>query len=221
MSRQGRSGTLRQAVHDGDHSLGPADAPVTLVEYGDFQCPYCAQAHPIVTAVRARLGPTVRFVFRNFPLTEIHPRALRAAEAAESVADRAGPDAYWAMHDALFEHQQDSASALDDAHLVRYAVSAGADAAGVAADLAAGAHEERIRADFMTGVRSGVNGTPTFFVNGERFDGDWTDARAFAAALQAAADAATSAPAASRPAPWMTDPGVGVPRSPLTTEPRG
>ena len=177
---------LQPAVHDGDHTLGAADAPVTLVEYGDFQCPYCAQAHPIVTAVRERLGARLRFVFRNFPLTQIHPRALHAAQAAESVAAHAGTSTYWAMHDAIFEHQRDSAAALDDEHLIAYAATAGADPRDVRADLEAGAFEERVRADFMSGVRSGVNGTPTFFVNGERFGGDWSDVDAFAAALERA-----------------------------------
>ena len=180
-------GTLQPAVHEHDHSIGATDAPVILVEYGDFQCPHCGRAHPIVTWVRARLGGKLRFVFRNFPLTETHPNALHAAEAAESVAARAGEAAYWRMHNMLFEHQYDSDDALDDAHLVRYAKSAGADPAEVDADLAAGTYEARVRSDFVSGVRSGVNGTPTFFINGARFEGDWTDAPAFAAVLESAA----------------------------------
>jgi protein-disulfide isomerase len=190
-----RTGTLRPAVHDRDHSLGPADAPVTLVEYGDFQCPYCARAHPIVTALRQRLGARLRFVFRNFPLTEIHPRAMPAAVAAESVAAHAGDAAYWAMHDAIFEHQRDSAHALDDEHLVQYATAAGADPRAVEKDLAGDAYQAQVRTEFLGGVRSGVNGTPTFFINGERFEGDWTDLAAFAAALEGAARQATAAPA--------------------------
>ena len=177
------SGTLRPAVHDGDHILGPADAPVTLVEYGDFECPHCYRAHGVLGPLLQSLGPQLRFVFRNFPLAEIHPHAMHAAAAAESVAAHAGTDAYWRMHDAIFDHQQDSDDALDDAHLVRYATEAGADAAQLQQDLASGVHEPRVRADFMGGLRSGVNGTPTFFIDGVRFDGDWSDPATFRRAL--------------------------------------
>jgi protein-disulfide isomerase len=179
------SGSLQPPVSSHDHSLGPADAPLTLVEYGDFECPHCRRAHPIVAAVRAQLGARLRFVFRNFPLTETHRHALHAAEAAESVAVYAGEAAYWLMFDSLFEHQQDSPDALDDAHLVRYASEAGASAERVQAALDAHTFEAQVRSDFISGVRSGVNGTPTFFVNDERFDGDWTDVTSFASALKA------------------------------------
>jgi protein-disulfide isomerase len=195
---------LRTPVGPDDHVLGPADAPVTLVEYGDYQCPYCGQAHPILEALQERLGDRMRLVFRNFPLAELHPNATHAAEAAESVAEQAGNDAFWAMHDALYEHQH----ALDDAHLVRYAVAAGADSDRVSSDLQSLAHEERIRADFMSGVRSGVNGTPTFYINGERFEGDWTDVEAFAAALEEAAQPAEARSSSARPPR-----GTGAPRS--------
>src|SRR6185436_10200091 len=114
-------------------------------------------------------------------------QALHAAEAAESVAAQAGTEAFWKMHHALFEHQQDSRDALDDEHLVGYAASAGAEPAQVTEDLETGRYEERVREDFMSGARSGVNGTPTFFINGERYNGDWTDRKAFASALTAAA----------------------------------
>lgn len=180
-------GTLRTAVTDADHVLGPADAPVTLVEYGDYQCPHCYRAHPIITTVRKKLGATLRFVFRNFPLAEMHPDAMHAAEAAESVGAHAGANAFWAMHDAIYKHQQDSDDALDDAHLARYAAAAGADAKAVQRDLEGETFESRVRADFMGGMRSGVNGTPTFFINGVRFDGDWGNVGAFVAALEAAA----------------------------------
>jgi protein-disulfide isomerase len=191
MSRH-KQGTLRPDVHDKDHGIGPTNAPVTLVEYGDYECPYCFRAHPIVTALREQLGARMRFVFRNFPLTQLHAHALHAAEAVESVAANAGDKAYWAMHDTIFEHQQDSRDALDDAHLVQYAAASGGDPVQVKLDLDQGTFEERVRADFMSGVRSGVNGTPTFFVNGQRFEGDWTDQRAFAAALEEAALATAS-----------------------------
>jgi protein-disulfide isomerase len=182
-----RQGSLRPPVSDEDHVSGDASAPVTLVEYGDFQCPHCARAHTVLPGVQRALGPRLRFVFRNFPLTEIHPEALHAAEAAESVAAHAGSDAYWRMHDTLFEHQRDAEDALDDEHLLRYAESAGAPRADVARDLESDAYEPRVKADFMSGVRSGVNGTPTFFINGSRFEGDWSNAAAFVEALEAAA----------------------------------
>jgi protein-disulfide isomerase len=182
-----QQGTLRPAVGAEDHAIGDAGAPVTLVEYGDFQCPHCARAHLLLPRVRRALGPKLRYVFRNFPLTEAHPNALHAAEAAESVAALAGEDAYWKMHDSLFDHQRDSEDALDDAHLVRYAASAGAPPADVARDLDDETYEARVKADFMSGVRSGVNGTPTFFINGQRFEGDWTNVASFTSALEAVA----------------------------------
>lgn len=182
-----KQGTLRPDVSDKDHSIGAVSAPVTLVEYGDYQCAHCYRAHPIVTAIRKQLGGQLRFVFRNFPLTEVHPEALHAAEAAESVAASKGDKAYWAMHDLLFEHQQDSDDALDDAHLAQYAEAAGADPKRVKSDLDDATFEEQVRTDFMSGVRSGVNGTPTFFINGARFEGDWTNPTTFGAALRAAA----------------------------------
>ena len=181
--------TLHLPVGPRDHAQGPADAPVTLVEYGDYQCPYCAKAHPVLKALQARLGDQLRFVFRNFPLSQIHPDALPAAVAAESVAQLAGPQAFWAMHDLIFEHQRDSADALQPPKLLGYAAEAGADAGQVARHLDSAELAARVREDFMSGVRSGVNGTPTFFINGERFDGDWTDADAFTQALSRAAEA--------------------------------
>ena len=182
--------TTDLTVRADDHQAGPADAPVTLIEYGDFQCPWCFKAHPIVLELQQRLGAKLRFVFRNFPLTQIHPNALHAAAAAESVNATSGADAYWRMHHLLFEHQQDAPDALGDAHLARYAATAGGDPEQVKRDLASGAHEARVKADFRSGVRSGVNGTPTFFINGERFDGDWQNSAELADALERAAGAA-------------------------------
>lgn len=183
-----KQGTLRPDVSTEDHVLGPDDAPVTLVEYGDFQCPHCARAHRVLPKVLKRLGSRVRFVFRHFPLAESHPDAVHAAEASESVAAQAGEEAFWRMHDLMYDHQADSDDSLDDAHLVRYAAQAGADPATVALDLGGDAYEEKVKSSFMSGVRSGVNGTPTFFVNGTRFEGEWTNAATFAAALEEAAE---------------------------------
>ncbi len=170
------SGGLTPPVGPDDHAAGPAGAPVTLVEYGDFECPYCGQAYPIVTALQERLGDRLRFVFRNFPLKESHPHAEHAAEVAEAAG---ASGLFWEMHDTLYEHQR----ALTDARLLEYAEAIGLDPRAVARDLESGTWADRVRQDFRGGIRSGVNGTPTFFINGERFDGAWNDPGEFLAAL--------------------------------------
>ncbi len=182
-----RQGLLRPDVGPEDHHAGPRDAPITLVEYGDFECPWCFRAHPIVLGLQRRFEEKLHFVFRNFPLTESHPHAMHAAEAAESVNAANGGDAYWRMHHLIYQHQQDAPDALDDTRLVAHAALAGADPARVRHDLEAGTHRERINADFASGVRSGVNGTPTFFINGVRYDGNWLIPTEFANALERAA----------------------------------
>jgi protein-disulfide isomerase len=170
-------------MRPGDHAVGPPEAQVTLVEYGDYECPYCGRANLVLQVVLAELGDSVRFVFRNFPLRDRHPRAAAAAEAAESVAAHAGDSAFWAMHAMLFENQD----ALEVDDLLAYADAAGAAEADVAADLSTGAMRGRVEADVRSGIEAGVSGTPTFFLNGRRFDGDWSDADAFTDALLAAA----------------------------------
>jgi protein-disulfide isomerase len=177
------NGHLMPPVGGDDHSTGPADAPVTLVEYGDFECSYCGMAYPIVKQLQDAMGDRMRFVFRSFPLGEIHPHAEHAAEAAEAAAD---VDRFWDMHDLLYEHQD----RLGDQALVRYAEELGMDGGEVRSDLEEGTFADRVRRQFMSGVRSGVNGTPTFFINGERFDGAWNDPGAFLRALREAAGAA-------------------------------
>jgi protein-disulfide isomerase len=149
--------------------LGPDAAPVTLVEYGDFECPHCGAAHPIIQEVLRLRGDDIRFVFRHFPLTRIHPHAQQAAEAAEAAAAQ---NAFWPMHDQLYEHQD----ALDIDSLVGYAAALGLDTARFQRDLTEHTYAEEVRADFLGGVRSGVNGTPTFFINGQRHDGAWDTA---------------------------------------------
>jgi protein-disulfide isomerase len=173
-------------VSERDHQLGPAGAPITLVEYGDLQCPHCRRAHGVIPRVMRRLGDRMRFVFRHFPITDSHPNALQAAEAAESVGAQKGEQAFWKMHDLLYEHQPEWEDAEDDARILELAKEAGANPDTVAADLESDRYEERVKEDFMSGVRSGVNGTPTFFINGRRFDGDWTSVDTFVAALEAA-----------------------------------
>jgi protein-disulfide isomerase len=171
---------LTAPVGASDHIQGPRDAPVTLVEYGDYECPYCGMAYPIVKGVQARLGDRMRFVFRNFPLAEAHPHATAAAELAEAAALQGK---FWEMHDALYEHQR----ALAPADLERLARHVGLNLDALEAALSGGAPRQRVKADFMSGVRSGVTGTPTFFINGRRFDGDWRDVAAFAKALESSA----------------------------------
>ena len=151
---------LSLPIGERDHVLGPADAPITVVEYGDFECPACGAAYPVLKDLRER----VRFVFRNFPLTQIHPHAERAAMAAETAGLRGK---FWEMHDLLFENQD----ALEDRHLVRYAAALGLNVNAFVGALEDPKLLEHVRTDFSSGVRGGVNGTPTFFVNGVRFDG--------------------------------------------------
>jgi protein-disulfide isomerase len=157
---------LTMPVSERDHTSGPANAPVTLVEYGDYQCPYCGAATPIVDQIRRALGDELRFVFRNFPLTEVHPHAEHAAEIAEAAGAH---NKFWQMHDMLYAHQD----ALDDQHLAEYASLLGVPATEVRGALAQHSYLNRVREDFMSGIRSGVNGTPTFFVNGVRHDGGY------------------------------------------------
>jgi protein-disulfide isomerase len=178
-------GKLNPAIGPDDHFVGPADAPVVLVEYGDYQCPLCARAHAVLQDVLGRLGDEVRFVFRNFPVTDVHPAAQVAAEAAEAVAVHGGNDAFWDMHDILFENQD----ALDIDDLLGYAEACGVDPMEIADDLSSRAQRGRVLADIDGAMRSDVSGTPTFFLNGTKFEGNWTDPDAFAASLREAASA--------------------------------
>ena len=161
----GRQERARLAVPVGsrDHIQGLATAPVTLVEYGDYECPSCGAAYPIVKAVQRRLGAQVRFVFRNFPLTTVHPRAQHAAEAAEAAGAQGR---FWEMHDTLFEHQD----TLTDEALIGYAKALGLDATRFAHELRQHLYAARVREDVAGGTHSAVNGTPTFYINGVRHD---------------------------------------------------
>jgi protein-disulfide isomerase len=146
-----------------DHARGNANAPVTVVEYGDYQCPYCAAAEPNVERMMAHVGDHVRLVFRHFPLTEVHPMAMPAAEAAEFAASRG---VFWRMHEALFASQP----ALSMPLLYRLADALRLPEQELRDALEGGVFTPRINAQFVGGVRSGVNGTPTFFINGSRLD---------------------------------------------------
>ena len=147
-----------------DHVAGPPDARLVLVMYGDFQCPYCTAAQSSLRRVRERLGDRLRFVFRHFPLPEVHPDAQRAAEASEAAAAQG---AFWPMHDALYAGR----GLLSEADVVRYAADLGLDADRVRDELRAGTHAARVVRDVESGRRSEVRGTPTFFANGVRVEG--------------------------------------------------
>jgi protein-disulfide isomerase len=147
-----------------DHVQGSAGAPIKLLEYGDYECPFCADAYSMVQEIQRRLGGDLLFAFRNFPLTNIHPHAEHAAEAAEAASAQGN---FWEMHDMLFENQ----TALEDENLAAYAAGLGLDAGRLLREITSSVYAARIREDFKAGVRGGVNGTPTFFINGERYDG--------------------------------------------------
>jgi protein-disulfide isomerase len=164
---------------DRDHIWGLRAAPVTLVEYGDYECPYCGQAYYVVKELEQRAGNLMRFVFRNFPLTTVHPHAERAAEAAEAAGAQGK---FWKMHDILYENQQ----ALEDENLMEYGALVGLDINRFVRDMREGRYLNRIREDFLSGTRSGVNGTPTFFINGFRHDGS-LDLVSLMAAIEEAA----------------------------------
>ncbi len=168
-----------------DHIRGTVDALVTLVEYGDYECPHCGAAHAIVQTIMGQVGEAVRFVFRHFPMTTVHPHAELAAEAAEAAGSQ---HRFWDMHDTLFANQQ----RLDGPSLLAYSSVLGLDIDQFDSEVAGHVHLPRITEDFMSGVRSGVNGTPTFFINGIRHDGGW-DYRSLIAALQRAAVANAAA----------------------------
>jgi len=153
-------------VTQNDHIQGSITAPLVVVEYGDFECSYCGQAYPIVKKIQKELGDDMCLVFRSFPLSQAHPHAQHAAQAAE-IAD--GQGKFWEYHDVLFEHQR----SLDDPSLVRHATDLGLDGAAFKTDLQKTAFKDKVQESFMGGVASGVNGTPSFFVNGSRYDGDW------------------------------------------------
>ncbi len=157
---------LAVPVSEQDHSQGSANAPVTLVQYGDYQCPYTRQSTSGVRAIQQQLGTQLRFVFRNFPLTEIHPHALHSAEAAEA-ANAQGK--FWEMHDYIFHHQH----TLEDADLRRFAEAISLDTTQYEQDMTQHRHLKRIEADMEGGERSGVQGTPTFYINGVLHNASW------------------------------------------------
>ncbi|MEO6330473.1 MAG: thioredoxin domain-containing protein [Ginsengibacter sp.] len=159
---------LKPAVNSNDHILGSMNAPIELVEYGDYQCPHCGRAYPIIKNIQKKLGDNLKFVFRNFPLSEIHPNAVNAAVAAEAASQQ---NKFWEMHGIIYENQQH----LSDVDLVRYAAKIALNLEQFKLDFETPQFLEKTELDFESGVRSGVNGTPSFFINGEKYDGDWDE----------------------------------------------
>jgi protein-disulfide isomerase len=157
---------LATPIGPDDHTVGPETARVTLVEYGDYECPFCGAAHPVVKQLLGLLGQDVLFAFRHFPLAQIHPHALDAAIAAEAAGAQGR---FWEMHDALFTHQDH----LAPRDLLVLARAIDLDLERFADDLTQRTYEPKVRRDFLSGVRSGVNGTPTFFINDLRHNGAW------------------------------------------------
>jgi protein-disulfide isomerase len=157
--------TLTLPVSASDHVQGEDDASVTLVEYADYQCPYCGEAHPVVKRLQKSLGKKLRFVFRNFPLTHSHPYALLGARAAEA-ADL--QEKFWEMHDMIFENQEQ----LEPEILPVWAQEIGLDVDRFAKGLREEKVRKRIEKDYASGLESGVDGTPSFFINGMRYEGE-------------------------------------------------
>jgi protein-disulfide isomerase len=174
---------LMVPVTDRDHIAGRLNAPVILVEYGDFECPHCGRAYDVIEAARRYLGDELCLVYRHFPLVEIHPHAQLAAESAEAASAQGR---FWEMHALLFRHQQ----ALAPENLLVYARMAGCEVPQVAADLASGKWTRRVMDDRRGGAASGVFGTPTFFINELRYDGPWADFPTFIGVLSHTAQAA-------------------------------
>jgi protein-disulfide isomerase len=169
---------LRVPITPLDHMQGGEDALVTLVEYGDYQCPYCAMAQPVLKQIQARLGERLRLVFRHFPMIEVHPLAGPAAETAEFAG---GQGLFWPMHEAIFANQHHLSVPL----LIALSSSLKLSAVDLRDALASSVYAGKVRADFIGGVRSGVNGTPTFFINGVRHDSPFGVASLAAAIDQA------------------------------------
>lgn len=157
-------GFLKLPLDKRDHIQGTTGAPIMLLEYGDYECPFCGEMYPVIKAIQNHLGDKLCFAFRNFPLVNSHIHAQHAAEAAEAAA---GQGKFWEMHDLLFENQE----ALDDDDISGYATALGLDADRLLGEVMNGVHTLRVREDFMSGARGGVNGTPTLFINAVRYEG--------------------------------------------------
>ena len=160
--------TLKPSVSEKDHVQGAESASIEIVEFGDYECPYCGDAYPVVKEIQETFGDQIKFAFRNFPLQEAHPLALPAALAAEAAA-RQGK--FWEMHDAIYENQY----RLDEEIFDELAETIGLDLDKFKEDADADETQQKVEDDFESGIRSGVNGTPSFYVNGTKFDGGVMD----------------------------------------------
>jgi protein-disulfide isomerase len=149
-----------------DHIRGSVNAPITMVEYGDFECPYTGMAYTVIKELMRQFNEKIYFVYRNFPLNDIHPHAQHAAEAAEAAAAQ---DKFWQMHDYLFEHQK----ALDDHHLLEYAQKVGLNVDRFKKEIPGHIYAPLINKSLKSGIDSGIEGTPTFFINRERYEDSW------------------------------------------------
>jgi protein-disulfide isomerase len=158
---------LTLSINSNDHIQGNPNATLELVEYGDYECPYCGRAYPIVKNIKQKLEGDIKFVFRNFPLSKIHPHAFMAAIATEAAGLQGK---FWEMHDILFENQK----SLDADNILSFASLLDLDAKRFKEDIQDKLLSEKVEKDFESGLRSGVNRTPTFFINGEKFEGDWS-----------------------------------------------
>ena len=170
---------LTPPVSARDRVLGPADARVTLVEYGDYECPYCGALHPVIEAARKAFGGNLRFAFRHFPLRSSHPHALAAAKAAEAAGEQGR---FWELHDRLYQRQTE----LEAEDLLRHARELGLDMGRFERELGARTHEIRIREDLASAAQSGAGGTPSLFINGELYQGPLERDDLFAALARAA-----------------------------------
>ncbi len=159
---------LKPPVGGTDHSQGNPAAPIELVEYGDYECPHCGRAYPIIKSIQEKMGDKLKFVFRNFPLAEAHPHATAAAISSEVAGHH---DKFWEMHDLLYENQFN----LRDSDILNYAKRAGLNTEEFSREKGEERYADKVQEDFDSGVRSGVNGTPSFFINGRKFGGDWSE----------------------------------------------
>ena len=183
---------LKAPLTPRDHRRGDPDAPIVLVEYGDYECPHCAVAEPVVEALLRAFGHDLQLVFRHFPLSQVHPLSEIAAQAAEFAGEHG---AFWPMHSAIFANQ----AQLSLPVIFAIAGALNLPQGALRAALEAGTYSAKVRQDFIGGVRSGVNGTPCFFVGGLRHDG----AHSFEA-LAAAIFAARAAVVDAQPMPAVT-----------------
>lgn len=153
-------------VNSKDHVQGSVNAPIELIEYADFQCSYCKKAYVIIKDLQAKFGNNMKFVFRHFPLTDLHPHALHAAIASEVAA---ADGKFWEMHNLLFENQK----SLDDFYLLGFAKKIGLDTAKFEKEFEKDRYYQKVKDDYDSGKENDVEGTPAFFVNGDIFEGNW------------------------------------------------